>query len=147
MTVPKFVNSSLSINFNLTVFYFYIFQFDSYVATFYHDICFMSKYFCSEVVWISQNTGSKMLLCFAPDYGVCIPVFLIHHHKHLGLDTLIRSASRVTNARANASSVFQLDSFLLVCSGMISKGFGFVTFFASVKSSSVCILLFRLLFL
>jgi len=52
---------------------------------------------------------------------------------------LTRSVSRVTAARANASSVFQLFSFPLVCSGMISKEFGFVAFFASVKASSVCI--------
>jgi len=62
-----------------------------------------------------------------------------HHHKHQGLDPLIRSVSRITAARANASSVFQLFSFLVVCSGMISRGFGFVTFFASVKASPVCI--------
>ena len=62
-----------------------------------------------------------------------------HHHKHQGLGPLIRSVSRVTAARANAFSVFQLFSLLVVCSGMISKGFGFVVFFASVKSSSVCI--------
>ena len=62
-----------------------------------------------------------------------------HHHKHQGLDPMIRSVSRATVARANASSVFQLFSFLVVCSGMISKGFGFVAFFASVKVSSVCI--------
>jgi len=49
-----------------------------------------------------------------------------HHHKHQGLDPLIHSVSRVTAARANASSVSQLFSFLVVCSGMISKGFGFV---------------------
>ena len=62
-----------------------------------------------------------------------------HHYKHHGLDPLIRSVSRVTAARANASSVFQLFSFLVVCSGMISKGFGFVALFASVKASSVSI--------
>jgi len=60
----------------------------------------------------------------------------IHHHHHRrkqqGSDLLIRSVSRVTAARASASSVFQLFSFLVVCSGMISKGFGFVAFFASV---------------
>jgi len=60
-----------------------------------------------------------------------------YHHKHQGLDPLIRSVSRFTAARANASSVFQLFSFLVVCSGMISKGL--VAFFASVKASSVCI--------
>jgi len=61
------------------------------------------------------------------------------HHQHQGLDSLIRSVTRVTAAFANASSVFQLFSFLVVCSGLISKGFGFVAFFASVKASSVCI--------
>ena len=35
--------------------------------------------------------------------------------------------------------VFQLFSFLVIYSGMISKGYGFVAFFASVKASSVCI--------
>ena len=62
-----------------------------------------------------------------------------HHHKHRGLDPLIRSVSRFTIAHANTSSVFQLFSFLVACSGMISEGFGFVAFFASVKVSSVCI--------
>ena len=37
-----------------------------------------------------------------------------HHHKHQGLDPLIRSVSTVTAARANASSVFQLFSFIVV---------------------------------
>jgi len=62
-----------------------------------------------------------------------------HYHKHQGLDSLIPSVSRVTTALANASSVFQLFFFLVVCSDMISKGFGLVAFFASVKASSVCI--------
>ena len=62
-----------------------------------------------------------------------------HHHKHQGLNPLIRPVSTFTAARTNASSVFQLFSFLVVCSGMISKGFGFVAFFASVKASCVCI--------
>ena len=62
-----------------------------------------------------------------------------HYHKHQGLDPLIHSVSRVTAAHANVSSVFQLYSVLVVCSGIISKGFGFVAFFASVKASSVCI--------
>ena len=61
------------------------------------------------------------------------------HHKHQGLDPLIRPVSRVTTDFANVSSVFQLFSFLVVCSDMISRGFGFVAFFASVKASSVCI--------
>jgi len=62
-----------------------------------------------------------------------------HHHKHEGLDSLIRSVSRITTVLANVSSVFQLFSFLVVCSDMISKGFGCVAFFASVIASSVCI--------
>jgi hypothetical protein len=61
------------------------------------------------------------------------------HHRRKGLDPLIRSVSRVTTALANVSSVFQLFSFLVVCSDMISKGFGLVAFFASVKAGSVCI--------
>ena len=62
-----------------------------------------------------------------------------HHHKHQGSDPLFRSVSTVTAPRANSFSVFQLFSFLIVCSGMILKGFGFVAYFASVKTSSVCI--------
>ena len=55
-----------------------------------------------------------------------------HHHKHQGLNPLIRSVSIVTAALSNAYSVFQLFSFLVVCSGMISNGFGFVAFFLRV---------------
>jgi hypothetical protein len=62
-----------------------------------------------------------------------------HHHHHQGLDPLIRSVSRVTTALSNVSSVFQLFSFLVVCSDMISKGFGFVAVFANVKANSVSI--------
>ena len=62
-----------------------------------------------------------------------------HHHKPQGLVPLIRSVSRVTTVLANVSSVFQLFSFLVVYSDMISNGFGLVAFFASVKPISVCI--------
>jgi len=62
-----------------------------------------------------------------------------HHQKHQGLNPLIRSVSTVTAALSNASLVFQLFSFLVVCSGMISKGFGFVAFFASVETISIFI--------
>jgi hypothetical protein len=58
------------------------------------------------------------------------------HHKHQRLGHLARSVSRVTAALANVSSVYQLFSFLVDCSGMILKGFGFVAFFAGVKASS-----------
>jgi len=78
----------------------------------------------------NQQNASFLYCCFK---------LIHHHHKHQWLDPLIRSVSRVTAAHANASSVFQLFSFLVVCSGMMSKGFGFVAFFASVKASSVCI--------
>jgi len=54
---------------------------------------------------------------------------------------LIRSVSRVKTALASVSLVFQLFSFPVVCSVMISKGFGLVAFFTSVKASSVCIFL------
>jgi hypothetical protein len=54
-----------------------------------------------------------------------------HKHKHQGLRPLTRSFSRVTTALANVSSVFRV-----VCSDMISKVFGLVAFFASVKTSS-----------
>jgi len=54
--------------------------------------------------------------------------------------TLIRSVSKVTTAISNVSSVFQLLSFLVVCSGMISKGFGFVAYFASVITSWLLII-------
>jgi hypothetical protein len=54
-----------------------------------------------------------------------------HHHKHQGLDPLIRSVSRITTAPANVSPVFQLFSFLVVCSGVILKEFGFVAFLLS----------------
>jgi len=51
----------------------------------------------------------------------------------------IRSVYRVTIVLSNVSSVFQLFSFLVFCSGTISTGFGFVAFFASLNASSVCI--------
>jgi hypothetical protein len=41
-----------------------------------------------------------------------------NHHKHQGLDPLIRSVSRVTTVLAKVSSIFQLF-FLVVCSDMI----------------------------
>jgi hypothetical protein len=66
-------------------------------------------------------------------------VYFYHHHIYQELDLLIRSVSRVKTALSNVSAVFQLFSFLVVCSEMISKGLGLVAFFASVKASSVCI--------
>jgi hypothetical protein len=62
-----------------------------------------------------------------------------HHYIRQELDPLIRSVSRVTTALSNVSLVFQLFSFLVVCSDMLLKVFGLVAFFASVKASSVCI--------
>ena len=53
-------------------------------------------------------------------------VDLHHYHKHQRLEPLIRFVSKVTTALSNVSSVFQLFSFLVICSSMISKGFGFV---------------------
>jgi hypothetical protein len=62
-----------------------------------------------------------------------------HHHEYPGLCHLARSVSTVTDALSIVSSVSQLFSFLVVCSGMFLKGFGFVAFFAGVKASSFCI--------
>jgi hypothetical protein len=73
-----------------------------------------------------------------PD-SVAVRVSSFYHHKHQVLGHLARSVSRVTAALANVSSVSQLFSFLVYCSGMISKGFGFVAFFAGVKASSFSI--------
>jgi hypothetical protein len=86
---------------------------------------------------INANIATSLSLC-----DVCHVITDGHHHhlhKHQGLDPLIRSVPRVTTALAIVSSVFQLFSFLVVCSDMISKGLGLVAFFASVKTSSVCI--------
>jgi hypothetical protein len=58
-----------------------------------------------------------------------------HHHKHPGLGHLARSVSRVTVALAIVSSVSQLFFFLVGCSEIILKGFGFVAIFAGVKAS------------
>ena len=63
---------------------------------------------------------------------------MVSYHHHW-LDPSIRSVSKVTTVLSNVSSVFQLFSFLVVCSSMISKGFGFVAFCSSVETSSVCI--------
>jgi hypothetical protein len=68
-----------------------------------------------------------------------------HHHKHPGLGHLARSVSRVTVAISIVSSVSQLFSFPVGCSGMILKGFGFVAFFAGVKASFFCIYLYFLI--
>ena len=82
----------------------------------------------------------SLLHCYTDRNAWCHKdVFLCHHHKHQGLDPLIRSVSRVRTALANVSTAFQLFSFLMACSSMLSKGFGFVAFFASVKASSFCI--------
>jgi hypothetical protein len=48
---------------------------------------------------------------------------------------LARSVAIVTAALVNVSSVSQLFSVLVDCSGMILKGFGFVEFFAGVSVS------------
>jgi hypothetical protein len=73
----------------------------------------------------------------------CI-LLLHHHHKHPGLGHLARSVSRVTVALSIVSSVSQLVSFLVDCSEIILKEFGFVAFFAGLKASSFCIHLFCL---
>ena len=72
-------------------------------------------------------------------HGVQNVMFIIIIINIKDWTSLIRSVSKVTTVLANVSSVFQLFSFLVVCSGMISAGYGFVAFFASVNASSVCI--------
>jgi len=89
----------------------------------------------------------KVWILYTNPLWPCLFSHLLHKHhhryyKHQGLDPLIRFVSRVTTVLSNVSSVFQLFFFLVVCSDMISKGFGLVEFFASVKTSSVCIHLY-----
>ena len=63
--------------------------------------------------------SSEFYVFFVVHFNVIIQYHHHHHHKYQGLDSLIRSVSRVTAARANGSSVFQLFSFFVVCSEMI----------------------------
>jgi len=68
-----------------------------------------------------------------------VVVIIIFNRNIKDWTSVILSVSRFTAFLANVSSVFQLFSFLVVCCGTISTGFGFVAFFASVNASSVCI--------
>ena len=91
---------------------------------------------CTERIRITRGLSvytdqEKRLVIFQHEHH--------HHHKHPGLGHLARSVSRVTVVLSIVSSVSQLFSFLVGCSGVILKGFGFVTFFAGVKASSFCI--------
>jgi hypothetical protein len=101
--------------------------------------------YCTYTVYILFMQQHKMHFCYDHQINTSTVWCTLqhctyhHHHKHQRLDPLIRSISRVTTALANVSSVFQLFSFLVVCSDVISKGFGLVAFFASVKASSVSI--------
>ena len=90
---------------------------------------------CSS--WSLQQVELDLFWSFGAACYLHIQGHHHHHHKHQGLDPLICSVSKVTTALSNISSVFQLFSFLVVCSSMISKGFGFVAFFAIVETSSV----------
>jgi len=119
-------------------------------------VCFIGSGLCNKLITCSEESYQahayvRECVCYLetsrmrqprPKLGCCTQkykgIIHHHHHKHQGLDPLIRSVSRVKTAHANTSSNFQLF-FPLVCSGMISKGFGFVAFFASVRASSVCI--------
>ena len=103
----------------------------------------MKKYFYSRVHISQCPQRCQVLLYFSvlPQHNIGVKHHHHHHHhhQHQGLDPLTRSVSRFTTTLSNVSSVFQLFSFLVVCSDMISQGFGLVAFFASVKASSVCI--------
>ena len=116
-----------------------------FISTFYVDFVTIRKI-------RSRRSLLRLLLNTALEYATCNArenyegselngTYQIRHHqhKHQRLDPLIRSVFKVTTALSNVSSVFQLFSFLVICSSMISKGFGFVAFFASVETSSVCI--------
>jgi hypothetical protein len=91
--------------------------------------------------YIFPKNWRRYIITLWPSPVVCIQTIYHHHHHHQthqGLDPLIRSVSRVIIVLANVSSVFQLFFFVVVCSNMISKEFGLVAFFASVKTNSVC---------
>jgi hypothetical protein len=66
-----------------------------------------------------------------------------HHHRHghnyHELVHLARSVFRVTAACVSVSSVSQLFSFPVDCSGMILRGYCVVVFFAGVRAISFCI--------
>ena len=62
-----------------------------------------------------------------------------HHHKHQGMNPLIRSVSRVIDALSNVFQVVQLIFFLAVWSCRILQEFGFVAFFVCVEAISFCI--------
>ena len=84
-----------------------------------------------------NNISTSCLILTTSTFLIISPVHHHHHHhyKHQGLDPLILTVSRFTTALANVSSVFQLFSFLVVCSDMISKGFGLVAFFSPVNDT------------
>jgi hypothetical protein len=80
----------------------------------------------ADLLWTSSQV----------DIIIIIIIIII---KDQGLGHLARSISRITAALASISSVFQLFSSLVDCSGMILNGFGVVAFFAGVRASSFCI--------
>ena len=126
----KFLDfSSTSLGAGLCVFFFTLLdQIPSF--TFIYLFSYLLQMFQKVLHMQAISSSAPVILPFIHHH---------HHHKHQGLDPLIRSVSRVTTALAKVSLVFQLSFFLVVCSDMISKGFGLVAFFASVKASSVCI--------
>ena len=72
-------------------------------------------------IWLWFFTGNKSGLTYV--FSICSDHHHHHHHhhhRHQGLDPLICSVSKVTTALSNVSSVFQLFSFLVVCSSKIS---------------------------
>jgi hypothetical protein len=91
---------------------------------------------------LPMNIQDTKLVIYADDTNILVTDnhhHHHHHHKHQGLGYLARSVSRVTAVLASVSSVSQLLSFPVDCSGMILKGFGVVAFFAGVRASSFCI--------
>jgi hypothetical protein len=91
---------------------------------------------CTKQWWLSWPDPN---LWKAELFQIVQPQINHHYHKHPVLCHLARPVSRVTVALSIVSSVSQFFSFLVGCSDMILKGFGFVAFFTGVEASSFCI--------
>jgi hypothetical protein len=77
---------------------------------------FAVRYGRNEICICLWNYEFLVYYLQLPLHEHCIEKFCVfchHHHKHQGLDSLIRSVSRVTAALANVSLVLQLFSFLV----------------------------------
>jgi hypothetical protein len=87
-------------------------------------------------IGFSKTSVTKNLRCVKPQKSADV-IGLPTQTSFLAEFSFILESNKIN--KVLVSSVSQLFFFLVVCSDMISKGFGLVTFFASVKASSVCI--------